>query len=154
MERIMSQLPYFSDTILVVDDEPMYLEWLVDYLTSRGLKVKFSETADDALRLSKLATYRAYIIDLNMPASDALKHDPKNRTSLDAEYPGLIVARTIRTAGESGSRVVVYSVYVSELLYDEVKRLGCTFVQKGRPRVIKEQIEQVLRMDPKKLPHS
>ena len=152
MERAMSQLPYLSDTILVVDDEPMYLEWLADYLTSKGLRVKFSENADDALALSRAATYRAYIIDLNMPASDGLKSDPRNRTSLDKEYPGLIVARTIRTAGVSGARVIVYSVYVSEPLYDEVKRLGCTFVQKGRPRVIKEQIEEVLRTDPRKAP--
>lgn len=145
----MSQLPYLSDTILLIDDEPMYLEWLADFLVSKGLQVKFSETADDAIRQSQLATYRAYIIDLNMPASETLKLDPRNRTALDAEYPGLIVARTIRTAGESGSRVIVYSVYVSEPLYEEVRRLGCTFVQKGRPRVIKEQIEQVLRIDPK-----
>jgi CheY-like chemotaxis protein len=148
----VSQLPYLSDTILIVDDEPMYLEWLGDYLDSKGLKVQFSETADDALARSRLATYRAYVIDLNMPASDSLKSDPKNRTSLDSEYPGLIVARTIRTAGESGSRVIVYSVYVSEPLYDEVKRLGCTFVQKGRPRVIKEQIDHVLKTDPRKAP--
>lgn len=148
----MSNIPYLSDTILIIDDEPMYLDWLADYFLSKGLKVKFSETADDAIRQSQLATYRAYIVDLNMPASDALKLDPRNRTSLNAEYPGLIVARTIRTAGESGSRVIVYSVYVSEPLYDEVKRLGCTFVQKGRPRLIKEQVEHVLRIDPKSVP--
>lgn len=148
----MSQIPYFSDTILIVDDEPMYLEWFADYLISKGLKVKFTETADEAIRQSQVATYRAYIIDLNMPASPALKEDIKNRTALDAEYPGLIVARTIRTAGESGSRVIVYSVYVSESLHDEVKRLGCIFVQKGRPKVIKDQIDQVLSIDPKKQP--
>ena len=108
MECVMSQIPYLSGTILIVDDEPMYLEWLADYLISKGLKVEFAETADDAIRQCQVASYRAYIIDLNMPASEALKLDPRNRTALDAEYPGLIVARTIRTAGESGSRVIVY----------------------------------------------
>ncbi|MPS94030.1 response regulator [Comamonas sp.] len=146
----MKPVPYLSDTILVIDDEPMYLEWLGDYLKAKGLKVEFAETADSGIQKSQAATYRAYIVDLNMPASDELKSDPKNRTSLDAEYPGLIVARHIRTAGESGSRVIVYSVYISDLLYGEVRRLGCTFVQKGRPKVIKEQIEQVLSKDPKK----
>lgn len=146
----MKPTPYLSDTILVIDDEPMYLEWLEEYLNSKGFKVEFAETADIGIKKSQLSTYRAYIIDLNMPASDRLKSDPRNRTSLDAEYPGLIVARYVRTAGESGSRVIVYSVYISDPLYDEVKRLGCTFVQKGRPKVIKEQIEQVLKKDPKK----
>lgn len=145
----MKSIPYLSDTVLVVDDEPMYLEWLADYLKTKDLKVEFVENADDALKKAETATYRAYVIDLNMPASDGLKSSPKNRTSLEAEYPGLIVARTIRSLGQSGARVIVYSVYISEPLHEEVNRLGCSFVQKGRPRIIKEQLDDVLKSDPK-----
>lgn len=84
----MTKIPHKADTILLVDDEPMYLVWLEDFLLTQNLKVEFVENADEAIQRARINTYRAYMVDLNIPVSEKLKKSDKNRSSLDVQYPG------------------------------------------------------------------
>lgn len=140
--------PYKADSALLIDDEPLYLEWLVDFLKSKKLKVDLAANADEALRHVETAEYRVLIVDLNIPAELALKTTLKRVGPIYDQFPGLYVAKRARSLGTSGGRVVIYSVYQTEALSAEVSKLGCDYIAKGRPRVMKDELNEILKRDP------
>ena len=44
--------------------------------------------------------------------------------------------------------VVIYSVHREPEVTQEVGKLGCTYIRKGRPKEIKEELLRVLSFDP------
>ena len=46
----MTNSPYKENSVLIIDDEPEYLDWLHDYLNSKGLSVEIAESVGDAVR--------------------------------------------------------------------------------------------------------
>jgi hypothetical protein len=48
----------------------------------------------------------------------------------------------------TGRQVVVYSVHDDVQVRDFSVRLGVTYLLKGRPRILKEEINDVLSFDP------
>lgn len=140
--------PYLPKTILLADDEPLHLGFLIDYLKGQGYEVELAETADSAIAASQAKEYRAYIVDLNIPASEMLKAQALNK-EIEGSFPGISIARSILTSGISPSRVLMYSVHLTEALFAEVQRLRIQYVQKGRPKIIKEALREVLRVDPR-----
>lgn len=74
-----------GDRIMLVDDETEFLEVMSERLTSRGIDVATSTSAEEAIgRLGK-ETFDAVILDLQMPGMDgleALKHMKEKRPEL------------------------------------------------------------------------
>jgi hypothetical protein len=44
--------------------------------------------------------------------------------------------------------VIIYCVHRDPAVTDEAKRLGCTYIIKGRPKEIKRELDDVVSYDP------
>lgn len=137
-----------SDTVVMLDDELYNLTWMMDYLYSKGLGVIPSSTANEALDILRTEIYRAAIIDLNVPLLSPLDEAAAQFGATYARYPGLYVARMARNFGYRDRQVLIYSVHRDEEVMKEAKKIGCTYILKGRPKEIKEELEVVLSFDP------
>jgi two-component system, OmpR family, alkaline phosphatase synthesis response regulator PhoP len=69
-------------TILVVDDDEMYLEFMAQWLLSNGYKVRTAKNGQEGYSLCKQCRPDAVILDIMMPdmdgdeVADAIKDDP------------------------------------------------------------------------------
>ena len=143
----MTNRPYKEKCVLLVDDEPEYLEWLHDYLEAKGLSVETAESVADAVALADAADYRLYLIDLNIPSGDWTS--PSVLSGVYSQYKGLNVIRYVRNQTQAGRRVVAYSAHENNDIHAAIKNLYCQYVVKGRARDIKTEIESALGHDPK-----
>jgi len=141
-----------QEVILIADDEPHYLEWLDDFLSSKGYRVEFYETVNRAHAALSLRLYRAVIVDLNIPATGSLRDVIESKGATYTQYPGLFLADYARNRGHRTRQVIVYSVHEVEAVADECRKLYCDYIPKGRPSIFRQQIMDVLSYDPTKDP--
>lgn len=146
----MNKRPYKEKTVLLIDDEPEYLDWLHDYLVAKGLEIEIAESVSEAMKFADAADYRLYLVDLNIPAGDWAI--PSNLSEVYAQYKGLNVIRYVRNQSQAGRRVVAYSAHENDEIHAAISNLYCQYVVKGRARDIKQEIESVLDHDPKATP--
>lgn len=137
-----------ENTILILDDELYNMIWMVDFLDHKGYSVMPATSANEAVSFFDKGIYRAAIVDLNVPILPPLDKQASELGSVYVKYPGLYVARMARNAGYRGRQVVIYSVHKDEEVNTEIEKLGCTYILKGRPKQIKEEIERILSYDP------
>ena len=135
-------------SILILDDEIYNAAWLIDFIQSLGYEPVIASTANEAYDLVTTNIFRAAIIDLNVPILSPLDTSAQSRGSVYMRYPGLFVAWSARQAGYRGRQVLVYSVHRDDEVTEENRRIGCTYILKGRPKELKEEIESVLSRDP------
>ena len=136
------------DTVVLVDDEMHHLTWMVDYFYSQKLKVIPIDNANDAVAELEKDVYRAAIIDLNIPLLSPLVEAAEKLGVVYVRYPGLYVAKRARNLGYRDRQVIIYSVHRDPEVLEEVKRLRCTYILKGRPKEIKQELMSVLSFDP------
>lgn len=136
------------DTILMLDDELYNLTWMMDFFYSQGFDIAPASTANDALDLINSEIYRAAIIDLNVPLLPPHDTAAAEFGETYVRYPGLFVARQARNRGYRDRQVVIYSVHRDEAVMQEARKLGCTYILKGRPKEIKQELLAVLEFDP------
>ena len=136
------------DTVLVLDDEMYNLTWMIEFFKDNGLKVKEYANVNEILGPIGEDIYRCIIVDLNVPALPPINKDVESKGDVFRRYPGLFVAAVARNAGYRGRQVVIYSVHKDEAVEAEAKRLGCTYIRKGRPREMKAELLDVLSYDP------
>lgn len=134
---------YKENSILIADDEPEHLEWLVDFMSGQGFVVDVVTDVLEAVKAVELSRYRLYIVDLNIPLRGWPSAFPASSTY--DEYPGLHIGRVVRSQGNDGSRVIVYSAHFNDQITAEIKKLYCEYVVKGRPRELKGKVEEVLK---------
>jgi CheY-like chemotaxis protein len=122
---------------------------VADRVFSRtGLDVAQAEDLQSALDALDSVRYRYVIIDLSIPVSPALQQP---LAALGAEffrYPGLMAARRARTTGHNMFQVIVYSVHDSSEVEDYAKQIDCQYILKGRPRELKNHIEDTMQRNP------
>lgn len=128
-------------SVLLADDEPEHLEWLVDYLKAKGLAVHIATNVEEAMKAGEEAWYWAYIVDLNIP----LGNWPAPSNSTFQSYPGLTIIQSIRSQGNNGARVIAYSAHSNSVIEAEIKRLYTDYVAKGRPQQLKDRINELLK---------
>lgn len=138
------------EQILIVDDEPYYLEWLGEFLVQLGYDPVFIESANEAVKVAADRPFRAIIFDLNIPISGALRELAAKKGGLYAKYPGLYLAFAARNAGWRSKQIIVYSVHSLEEINEECGRLYCTYIAKGRPALFKQELLDVISYDPTK----
>jgi CheY-like chemotaxis protein len=137
-----------NDLALILDDEPHLLDWLVEYLESKGLKVKFATDVGEAINALQKDKFRVLILDLNVPAPIAYLETLRARGPDYEEYRGLYVAERARNLGYRDRQVIVYSVHDVEAIRTVTNRIGVTYCIKGRPRTFKAELDDVLSFDP------
>jgi CheY-like chemotaxis protein len=135
--------------VLVLDDEPHVLEWLQEYLESKGCQVVFAVNIQEAVQaINSGHEFRMMILDLNVPASGEFSEILKSKGPAFENYRGLYIAEQARTMGYRGPQVIVYSVHDLDEIRLVTERIGVTYVTKGRPRAFKSEIDNVLSYDP------
>lgn len=140
---------YEKSRILLADDEPEHLDWLLDFLTAKGYQTTVVINVRQAIEAVEITSFRAYLIDLNIPLGNWKPLAGAIGQTYD-EYHGLYILKLVRSQGNSGSRVVAYSVHYNEQISSEIRRLYCRYIVKGRPRELKTELEEILRSDPRK----
>lgn len=139
-----------STNILILDDEPEFLEWVVEYLEGRALKVEFATNLAEALDCIGRKEYCLFLVDLNVPDGGAITPEMVERTPLIRQFPGLALAQACRNIGYGQHSVIAYSVHDHEGAEAELDRLWCRYVLKGRPEVLKIVIEKSLPRERRK----
>jgi CheY-like chemotaxis protein len=135
--------------VLVLDDEPHLMDWLVEYLQAKGYATTFATDVAEAMAALKSgATFRMMILDLNVPAPGEYSELLRSRGSTYESYHGLYVAEQARNMGYRGRQVIVYSVHDVQTVRLITDRIGATYITKGRPRSFKAELDQVLSFDP------
>jgi CheY-like chemotaxis protein len=129
---------------LIIDDEPEYLQWVVEYLESSGLSTEFARNLPDGLAAIEARQYRLILVDLEVPAPGASEALAKARSPVIAKYPGIAAAIHARTQGYATSDVIVYSVHDDDAAEAELKRFDCPYVLKGRPHELKAMLKRIL----------
>jgi CheY-like chemotaxis protein len=137
--------------VLLADDEPFYLEWLDDFLTSKGIVVDYATSVDDAVGKLKNYKYRLVVVDLNIPMISAGGEYAKKLSGAYDTYPGLYIANAARNAGYRTKQVIIYSVFSTKEIEEAASRLYCTFLTKMHPDDLKREIERVLAFDPSEI---
>lgn len=133
---------------LIADDEPFYHEWLLDYLSNKNIDVDVAVNIETAIENISKCKYRFIVVDLSIPLNDTFLGTIRAFDPAIVEYPGLFIADYARNNGYRNRQVIVYSVHISEVIQDYVDRLYCTYIPKGRPGLLKTEIEAVLSFDP------
>ncbi len=136
------------DTIILIDDEPYHVLWMVDYLESKNYKVIRANYLNIALDYIESEIYRTLIIDLNIPVVPPYDKALADRGGAYARYPGLFLAERARNRGYRDRQVVIYSVHRDAEVSEEVRKIGATYILKGRPHMIKDEIDNILSYDP------
>ena len=135
-------------TIMMLDDEMYNLTWMLDYIYSKGFNVAPASSANEAVNLIDSEIFRVAIIDLNVPLLPPLDGAAAEVGDVYAKYPGLYVARHARNRGYRDRQVVIYSVHRDEAVADEANKLRCTYILKGRPKELKQELDAILSFDP------
>lgn len=128
--------------VLLVDDEPEHVQWLVEYLEARNTVVHIATSLPTALAALAAQTFRMVIADMNIPANEALTPSVLASAPLASRYPGLAVAITARNSGLGAHAVLAYTVHDDDELDAALTKLNCRYVLKGRPRAIKQVLEK------------
>jgi hypothetical protein len=136
-----------NNEICVIDDELYCLNFLFDFLEYHQICVKNFENCRDIIPFIEeyeLDKINAFIIDLNIPVSDSvLQSSIKNHqeNELYEKYPGLFLAQQLRNKGVQGKKIILYSVHQIEDIFTVARdRLGVSFISKGKPKKLKEEI--------------
>jgi CheY-like chemotaxis protein len=137
-----------KDVVLLADDEPEHLDWLIDYLSAKGLQTIVATTVKDAIEQVEKGAYRAYLIDLNIPLGGWIPTVTVGSQTYD-DYHGLYVLKLVRSQGNPGNRVIAYSAHQNEPIIASIRRLYCGYIVKGKPRELKDEIENLLKRPPK-----
>ncbi|MNE26977.1 hypothetical protein D3C76_140350 [compost metagenome] len=134
-----------TDTVLVLDDEPLFLDWLEDFIESRGFKTKFVTNLPDAHIEISNNNYVALLVDLNVPSSADIDKKIEAKDPLYKEFRGLFLASEARNKGYPGSNLIIYSVHADERLAPICQRLGIDHIAKGRPHLLKAKLETIFK---------
>jgi CheY-like chemotaxis protein len=136
------------DTVLVIDDEPFNTEWLTDYFMARKFNVVHAEDLKTSLDALENTRYRYVVVDLSIPVSPLLAQPLASLGTEFFRYPGLMAARRARTTGHNSYQVIVYSVHDSNDVDTYTGHIDCRYILKGRPRELKEHVENTIHRKP------
>ena len=119
--------------LFILDDEPMFLDWVVDYADSLGCDVRFFTSINEAyVELGNT--------DLNVPASAELEAVIKQKPEVFHEFRGLFIAQEARNKGVKARNIIVYSVHDNPAVSVFCGRLGASYIPKGRAKLLKEKL--------------
>ncbi|WP_226068432.1 hypothetical protein [Dickeya zeae] len=133
--------------IFILDDEPMFLDWIEDFTESLGFSANFLTSVNDAyeeINKSTIDEYSALVLDLNVPVSPELEAIIQQKPQVFKEFRGLFIAQQARTKGISGKRIIVYSVHDNVEVEEICRRLDVSYIPKGRAKILKDKLQSIL----------
>lgn len=139
-----------KETILLIDDEPHCLTWLIEYFESQAYTVRIARDLSMALTYLAQKRYRLVVCDLGIPVHSHIKAELDASGPEYIHYPGLLAAHQARNIGHRARQVVVYSVHDSPAVREIASKIRVTYITKGRPKIFKAEIDDILQYDPTK----
>lgn len=132
--------------VLVIDDEPWELEWLLEFLTVEGHVPEAVASIEDALPkvMERPLVYDLITVDLSMPLPRSQQAQASSQGALYEQFPGLFVALMARNSGYTRGEIIAYSVHDKPEIEAEASRIGVRYCVKGRPRELKAQIKKFM----------
>jgi len=137
-----------KEIIFLLDDEPQYLAWLVEYLEAKGYAVETASNLGEAIRKLVPRKYRTVIADLSVPIPTEMRKMVEAEGAAYLQFPGLYVAHHARNVGYRSRQVVVYSVHDSATVAEVAGKIGVCYITKGRPKLLKVELDAILCYDP------
>jgi CheY-like chemotaxis protein len=137
-----------KEIIFLMDDEPQYLSWLVEYLESKGYAVETASNLGEAMQKLEPGKYRTVIADLSVPIPSEMRSLVEAEGKAYLDFPGLYLAHHARNIGYRNRQVVVYSVHDSATVAEVAARIGVCYITKGRPKMLKDELDNILSYDP------
>lgn len=134
--------------IVLLDDEFHNVLWIADYFEAKGFLVHSAGNVNEALAMIEGKIFRALIVDLNVPVLEPLEELVNKQGPEYQTFPGLYFAERARNLGYRGRQVVLYSVHRDPGVSEIAKRLGISYIMKGRPHEIKDELEGIISYDP------
>jgi DNA-binding response OmpR family regulator/putative methionine-R-sulfoxide reductase with GAF domain len=120
------------DTILVVDDDKLFLTQVQEELGKAGFAIQSAESADKALQILERETVHAIVLDIIMPGMDGLELLPRLR----ATYPQIPVVvasgRASLLTGLQSMRLGAVDFLRKPLNFEELARMLAGAIQKQR----------------------
>jgi len=153
MATVKVPATYDAASFLIADDEPEHLEWLIDYLEARGVKVEVVINVEQAIKAIEAKKFGGYVIDLNIPLAGWEPYVNKTNPAYE-HYQGLHIIQMVRTQGNGGAKVIAYSAHFNEQITAEIKTLYCEYFVKGRAHELKNKIDGLLSPSVKTPPAS
>ncbi|WP_186105938.1 hypothetical protein [Burkholderia gladioli] len=136
---------YDPARLLLVDDEPEHVYWLVDYVKAKGFEVTLATTVAEAVAAAAETQFRGYIIDLNIPLGGWVSVFPALGEVYE-KYKGLFVIKYVRTQGNKGRNVIAYSAHYNDEITSEISVLYSDYIAKGRVEEFKSGINEILTL--------
>lgn len=133
---------------LIVDDEPEYLRWVVEFLESKKMDVTCVRTLPESFAILTDNKFDIVVIDMNIPSIGAITDRMIERCPLVQQYPGIAVAQYCRDHGYGAHAVIAYTVHDDDAADRELAKLHCRYVLKGRPFAFKSVINKSLGPSP------
>lgn len=137
-----------SKKVLILDDEPEYLEWVKEFLESRGLSVEFVRTLPEALQALGKREYRLILVDMNVPGVETVAPRVLKEFPTATKFPGIALAVMARSLGYGAHSVIAYTVHDDEAAGKELGKLHCRYVLKGRAQIFKSVVDASLNPAP------
>jgi CheY-like chemotaxis protein len=126
-------------TVLLVDDEPVVLEMMEDFLTVNGLTVVVSREGTEALRLAVERSPDVIVLDVMIPTMDGyeicrrLKADPRT-CEIPVILHTIIKGEEVETRGEAaGADFVVHKPMRPLSLF--LKTVEMALAKRRQPRL-------------------
>lgn len=137
-----------QELVLLMDDEPQYLDWLVEYIKTKGYGVEMASNLGAGIEKLKTGKYRTIIADLSVPIPLEMIDLVGVEGKAYLDFPGLYLAHSARNMGYRSRQVVVYSVHDTTVVSDVATRIGVCYITKGRPKMLKTELDSILSYDP------
>lgn len=127
--------------ILIIDDEPVYAEWLFEFVENLdGTYQTYSNYGDALKAIGNGVKFDLIVVDMNIPSDGT--HRRHNGPLYD-KYPGLAFARDARDLGYPPKSVIIYTVHIDEEIKEIADTLGVQYIIKSRPKILKKAITDI-----------
>lgn len=127
--------------VLLVDDEPYSIEWIADFVESKGFEVIVCQTFREAYEIiSKEKKFAASIIDMNIPILSEDEEVIAKKGEVYKQYHGLFLAHELRDLGNDKNSVLIYTVHDDKNISLIAERILVQYFIKGKVKRIKEAL--------------
>lgn len=132
---------YYTSGNINMDDEPYSMEWLSDFIISKGYIPINATTFEEALRYIDNKKFCASVIDMNIPFKISQASSLKKRADIYNKYPGLHIAHELRDSGADKNAVIIFTVHDNQEIASIARALDIKYVIKGKPKQVKAALE-------------
>ncbi len=130
-----------NKNVLIVDDEPYAIDWIIEFTRERGFKPIICQTFGEAFDIINAQRhFAASVIDMNIPIMPSDEHIISSKGEQYKKYHGLLLAHELRDFGNSKHSVIIFTVHDDRQITEIAEVLSIQYIIKGKVKRIKEAL--------------